>query len=166
MVSNTFSFSVDRDARRVVVTRRFAAPNALVWSAWTEAEYLNRWWGPEPYRVETKEMDFRVGGRWLYAMVGPEGVVGHSRVNYTSITPVTEFRAHSSFCNADGEAAPGWSGSEWQVRFTPENDATQVDIRINYSDLAVLEKVLEMGFREGFTQGLNQLEDLLAKQQA
>lgn len=163
MATKAFSFSVDRDANTIEVSRQFDARRELVWAAWTEAEHLDRWWGPEPYRAQTKELEFRVGGRWLYAMVGPEGVVGYSRANFTSITPISEFRSHSSFCDAEGQVTPGWKGSEWWVRFTPVGDATRVDVQIKYPDLAGMEKILEMGFRGGFTQGLDQLDKLLTR---
>jgi hypothetical protein len=36
-----------------------------------------------------------------------------------------------------------------------------VHITIQYDSLADLEKIIEMGFKEGFTMGLNQLDTLL-----
>ena len=164
MKNDSFTFSVDRDARAIRVSRRFAAPQAMVWSAWTEADLLERWWGHAPYPAETKEMDFREGGRWLYAMVGPDGAVGrYSRTAFLSITPRSEFRTHTAFCDAEGVVAPDWPGSNWQVRFTPEDDETRVDIEIRYTDLSILETIIDLGFREGFTRGLQQLADLLAE---
>jgi len=68
-----FNFLVDKENKKITVERSFNAPLDLVWSAWTEAEILDLWWAPKPYRTETKKMDFREGCRWHYCMVSPEG---------------------------------------------------------------------------------------------
>ena len=70
-----FDFTVDKATSTIYVTREFAADLDLVWDAFTKAEILDQWMGPKPYKVQTKEMDFREGGRWLYAMVSPENEV-------------------------------------------------------------------------------------------
>jgi uncharacterized protein YndB with AHSA1/START domain len=50
---------------------------------------------PKPYRLKTKEMDFREGGRWLYTMVAPgvalEDVKRYSLVEYIKIQPKSSF---------------------------------------------------------------------------
>ena len=69
-----FDFTVDKATATIHVTREFAADLDLVWDAFTKAEILDQWMGPKPWRVQTKEMDFREGGRWLYAMISPENV--------------------------------------------------------------------------------------------
>jgi uncharacterized protein YndB with AHSA1/START domain len=63
-----FDFTVDKNTATIYVTREFAADLDLVWDAFTKAEILDQWMGPKPWRVKTKEMDFREGGRWLYTM--------------------------------------------------------------------------------------------------
>ena len=51
--------------------------------------------------------------------------------------------------------------TEWTNTFTEENNITLVTIIAKYKTLADLETVIEMGFKEGFTMGLNQLDTLL-----
>ena len=71
MESNlSFNFEVNKENKTIAIQREFDADPQLVWSAWTTAELLDQWWGPRPWRAETKKMDFREGGHWLYAMVG------------------------------------------------------------------------------------------------
>ena len=71
--SLVMNFSVDKENNRVNVEREFAAPVGKVWAAWTQQELLDQWWAPRPWKARTKSMDFREGGTWLYAMVGPRG---------------------------------------------------------------------------------------------
>ena len=49
----------------VVVTRIFDAPVEEVWKAWSDPEYVKRWWGPAGFTSPSAEMDFRVGGASL-----------------------------------------------------------------------------------------------------
>ena len=83
-----FNFIVDKDNLSVKVERSYNAPLDLVWSAWTEAELLDKWWGPKPYHVETKSMDFSEGGTWLYAMVSPEGAKHWAIRKFLKIAPL------------------------------------------------------------------------------
>ena len=80
-----FDFYVNKENKTIHIKREFNADLELVWKAWTTAELLDRWWGPKPWKVETKTMDFREGGFWLYAMVSPEGEKHWSKANYISI---------------------------------------------------------------------------------
>lgn len=44
--------------KQIIITRLFDATPDVVWSAWTEPEYLNQWWAPEPWHAETKKWIF------------------------------------------------------------------------------------------------------------
>lgn len=46
------------------LTRRFDAPRALVWDAFTRPEQVARWWGPRKYAIAVEEFDLRPGGKW------------------------------------------------------------------------------------------------------
>ncbi|RYY11339.1 MAG: SRPBCC domain-containing protein, partial [Chitinophagaceae bacterium] len=68
-----FDFIVDKSTNTVFVNREFASELDSVWQAFTVKEILDQWWAPKPWQSRTKRMDFKVGGRRFYAMVGPEG---------------------------------------------------------------------------------------------
>lgn len=55
--------------------------------------------------------------------------------------------------------------TKWTNVFTEENNKTLVNISAKYNSLADLEMVIQMGFKEGFTMGLNQLDVLLSSLQ-
>ena len=154
-----FDFNLDKAAKTVYITREFNAPQALVWDAFTKAELLDQWSAPAPMRAKTKYMDFKVGGRRFYAMISPDGGEGWSVQEYTYITPKTNFKMYSAF--ADKDENRQLPGSEWDHHFSEQNGITKVSIAIFNESLARLEKMIEMGFKEGFTVNLNQLEGLL-----
>lgn len=160
-----FDFTVDKAAKTVFVTREFAAEQSLVWDAFTKQEILDQWWAPKPWVSKTKSMDFSVGGSRFYAMVSPEGQMRWSIQTYTSITPKTNFKYLNAF--ADKDENPELPGSEWDLNFSEQNRpdshrVTKVSITIYNESLDRLEKMIEMGFREGFTATLSILENLLA----
>ncbi len=155
-----FDFTVDKKAKTVYITREFDAGIDLVWDAFTKKEILDQWWAPKPYTSKTKAMDFKVGGRRFYAMVSPEGDEMWAIQKYTSITPKTNFKYLNAF--ADKDENPNLPGSDWDLTFTEQNGITKVSIIIYNDSLERMEKQLEMGFKEGFTMTLNELQNLLS----
>ncbi|MNU73486.1 hypothetical protein D3C71_629680 [compost metagenome] len=157
--SNRNEFTVDKASKTVFVTREFDADLSLVWDAFTTAEILDQWVAPKPWSSKTKFMDFKVGGRRFYAMVSPEGQERWAIQKYTSISPKTNFKLFNAF--ADKDENIDLPGSDWDYTFSEENGKTIVRIAIYNESLERLEKMIEMGFKEGFTMSLNNLEDLL-----
>jgi uncharacterized protein YndB with AHSA1/START domain len=65
--------STGNEIERMVVTRVFDAPRALVWKAWTDPKYVMQWWGPKGFTAPFCKIDFRVGGKFLCCMRSPDG---------------------------------------------------------------------------------------------
>lgn len=154
------SFEKNLAKKQLHIVREFKAPIEKVWRAWTEAELLDKWWGPRPWNAVTKKMDFKTGGQWLYAMVGPEGETHWSNVVFTAVGTNT-FDATSTFSDENGVPTPGLQAGNWHVVMKQTGDKTIVDVILSFNDEADLERMVAMGFEGGFTIGLNQLEELL-----
>lgn len=154
-----FDFTVDKATKTAVITREFDADLSLVWDAFTKPELLDQWVAPKPWSSKTKSMDFKVGGRRFYAMVSPEGQERWSIQEYRSITPKTNFKMYNTFADQDGN--PEMPGSDWDYNFSEENGITKVIITIYNESLARLERMIEMGFQEGFKMSIDNLEKLL-----
>ena len=56
----------------IVSTRTFNFPRELVYTAWTDAEHLKKWWGPAGFTNTFNEFDLRPGGKWKFTMHGPD----------------------------------------------------------------------------------------------
>lgn len=156
------NFSVDKENKKIKVEREFAAPVSKVWSAWTESHLLDQWWAPKPWKARTKTMDFREGGYWLYAMVGPDGSEHWSRADFKSIKPLKSYAGLDAFCDEAGNVNQTFPQSMWTNSFSERGDFTLVSVEVSYEKLEDLEKTLEMGFKEGFTAGLENLDELLS----
>ncbi|MEO8116065.1 MAG: SRPBCC domain-containing protein [Bacteroidota bacterium] len=153
-----FNFTVDKSTKTVFITREFDAGLSLVWDAFTKPEILDQWNAPEPWVSKTKYMNFEVGGKRLFAMVGPEGQALWSIQTYTSISPKTNFKMFNAFSDEHGN--PELPGSDWDYTFSEQNGMTTVNITIYNESLERMEKLME-GFRIGFTMTMKKLEDLL-----
>lgn len=156
-------FKVDKENKKVTITREFAAPVSTVWRAWTESKILDQWWAPKPWKAQTKSMDFRVDGSWHYAMVGPEGEQHFARADYNAITPQKSFTGKDSFTDAEGNITTTLPQSTWKVDFREENGSTIVTVLITFEKTEDFEQNLEMGFKEGMTAAMENLDDLIAK---
>ena len=154
-----FDFTVDKTTKTVFFNREFAADLSLVWDAFTKQEILDQWWAPKPWKSKTKFMNFEVGGRRFYAMVSPEGQEHWSIQEFTSISPTTNFKMSNAF--ADKDENPELPGSEWDYNFSEQNGTTKVSITIYNESFERMEKMIEMGFTEGFKMSMNNLENLL-----
>jgi len=158
-----FDFTVDKTTNTVFIKREFNAKLSLVWDAFTKPEILDQWGAPAPWVLRTKYMDFKVGGRRLYAMVSPEGQEFWSVQDFTSISPKTNLKYISGFTDKDENINPEFYGSENNLDFSEANGITTLNSSIKYKTLAILEMMVERGFREGTAATFNNLENLLTK---
>jgi uncharacterized protein YndB with AHSA1/START domain len=154
-----FDFTLDESKKTAFINREFDAELSLVWDAFTKPEILDQWWAPKPWASKTKVMDFEVGGRRFYAMVSPEGLERWSVQQYTSISPKTNFKYLNAF--ADEHENMELPGSEWNLDFSEKNGRTKLSVTIYNESRERMEKMIEMGFKEGFKMTLKHLEDLL-----
>jgi PhnB protein len=159
-----FDFTVDKTTNTVFVKREFNAELHLVWDAFTIPEILDQWWAPEPWKSKTKYMDFAVGGRRFYAMVSPEGEEHWSIQEFTSINPKTNFEFYDAFTDKEENINSEWPSSDWDLNFSKQDKMTTVHISIKHKSLADLEKIIQMGFKEGFTMALENLDQYIEAQ--
>jgi uncharacterized protein YndB with AHSA1/START domain len=89
----------------LVITRILDAPVELVWKAWTDPEYVKRWWGPKYYTSPTCKIDLRVGGKYVFSMQAPKeqgGQVSYSSGVYKEIVPLKRLEFTTSLSDKDG----------------------------------------------------------------
>lgn len=161
MTNNEMVFLKDMPNKKITVVKTFAAPLNKIWKAWTESEILDEWWAPKPYRAETKQMDFRVGGSWLYCMAGPDGYNSWCKENYKTIDFHKSITNSVSFCDEAGNENTDSPTMYWKKEFREAANGTILTIEITFDKEADMEMIIKMGFQEGFTAGLNNLDQLI-----
>lgn len=153
-----------RDAahKQIVVERLFEAPREKVWQAWTDSSVLEKWFAPKPWKAVTESFDFSVGGHWHYYMSGPDGEKVWGWVEYLTINPQNSYTALDAFCDETGKKSGDMPSMHWKNEFQDENGTTKVIVTITFSKEEDMNKIIEMGFEEGFSMGLDNLDALLA----
>jgi uncharacterized protein YndB with AHSA1/START domain len=152
-------FIINKETKTVSISQEFDAERDLVWDAYTKPELLDQWWAPKPWASRTKAMEFTEGGRRFYAMVSPDGQERWAVQKYTSITPKTNFKFFNAFADPDENLE--LPGSDWDLNFSEQKGTTKVSISIYNESLERLEKMVEMGFKEGTEMQLANLDELL-----
>lgn len=156
-------FTKDEAAKTMTVEREFNAPRSKVWQAWTTQALLEEWWAPKPWKAVTKSFDFREGGHWHYYMLGPDGTKSWCWAGYESTEPEERFSATDAFCDETGKVNTEMPQMHWVNVFEDHGDTTKVVVTTTFPSVEDMRKVIEMGVEEGFSMGLNQLDEVLAK---
>ena len=118
------------DLPEYVIDRKFDAPRALVWRAWTDPDILHRWYGPN---VETviHRFDLEPGGAWLNEMKFG-GQSHYSRMDFEEVTPQERLVWRHASTDADWNVAPNAMMPDWPkvllttVTFTEQANSTSV----------------------------------------
>jgi uncharacterized protein YndB with AHSA1/START domain len=156
-------FDKDLANNKITVTKHFNARPEIVWQAWTKQEILDQWWAPKPWKAETKKLEFKEGGTWLYSMVGPDNERHYAKVDYTKINAPKSFEGEDSFSDERGIVNADMPQAHWKVGFTSSGSGTDVTVTLTAKTADALEKMLEMGFEEGFKAGLGNLDEYLER---
>jgi uncharacterized protein YndB with AHSA1/START domain len=161
-----FDFTLDKEKKTAYINREFDAELSLVWDAFTKPEILDQWWAPKPLTSKTHVMNFEAGGRRFYSMVWPEGQEYWGVEQYTFIHPKTHIKWLASFTDKDENINAELPTCEWELNFSEQKRpdsyrVTKVSISVYFESPEDLEKMIAMGFKEGFTITINELANLL-----
>ena len=121
---------------------------------------LDQWWGPKPYRAETKTLDFSEGRHWLYAMVSPENEKHWGKVEYKGIEKEKYFIQTDGFCDENGNMNPDLPQSEMKTSYQAKENKTLMEILLTFDSTDDIDTTIEMGFKEGITICFEQLDEL------
>ena len=94
-------------------------------------------------------------------MVSPEGIIHWCRNDYQKIELLKNFSGLDAFCDENGAINTDFPRTVWTNTFTDNGETTTVNIVAKYEKLADLEQIIAMGFKEGFTMALGNLDEYL-----
>ena len=104
--NNMNATTVNVEKRDLVITRLFDAPVEQVWKAWTDPEYVTRWWGPTGFTSPSCKIDFREGGKFLFHMRAPKEFQGgqdfYTAGVYKKIVPLKLIEFSQGLADKDG----------------------------------------------------------------
>ena len=144
--------------REVVIRREFDAPARLLFEAYRNPEYLKRWLGPKGWPLTLCEMDFRKGGRFRFAMTGPDGIQGAPfGGEYLEIIPD---RKIAYVIDTYDELMTV------TLTYDEKDGKTTLTYHTLFGSVAMKNEHIGMGFEQGITSALDQLEDIVAEMRA
>jgi uncharacterized protein YndB with AHSA1/START domain len=142
--------------REIVLTRVLDAPRELVWRAFTEAEHVAQWWGPDGFRNTIHEMSVRPEGVWRFIMHGPDGTDYPNRIDFIEVVEPERL----VYWHGDDE--PGRSPSfHVTTTFEDEGGKTRLTMRLLFETKEARDRTVEFGAIEGGKQTLARLEAYL-----
>lgn len=157
----TLFFNNDYTNKKIGIKCILNAPLNVIWDAFTNHIIQEKWLGPEPYQVVTKDADFKEDGHWLYYMLSPKGEKYWSITHYKNIINNTSYEASDAFCDENGVVNPDFPQLNWQFHFSEKDGWVTVHVIITLTSEKEMKQLLEMGFEEGYRMSINQLQKLL-----
>jgi uncharacterized protein YndB with AHSA1/START domain len=147
--------------RELSITRVFDAPARLLFEAYSKPEHLMQWFGPKGWPLTLCEVDFRVGGRYRFAMTGPSGVQNTPfGGEYLEIMPNRKIVFDDAF------ETPGAEKMIITVTFEESDGKTTVTMHTLFASVAMKNEHLHGGFEIGVGSGFDQLADVVASMRA
>jgi uncharacterized protein YndB with AHSA1/START domain len=111
--------------KTVSINRIFDLPIHKVWEAWSKPEYFVKWWGPKEFSCPYCSIDFKVGGKYLAAMRGPDGKDIWSTGTYREIVPQEKIMYTDHFADSEGNIV---GGSEYDMPSMPMESTVTVTL--------------------------------------
>jgi uncharacterized protein YndB with AHSA1/START domain len=158
-----------KEKERMVITRIFDAPRALVWKAWTDPQYVMQWWGPKGFTAPVCKIDFRVGGKFLCCMRSPDAQEGWNGGEYYEIVPQEKIVYSMYFADAQGNKVdPAELGMEHEAiegarDMVMFEDYGQGQTKITLIGNETMEEATKSGQLEGWNEILDKVAGVLAQ---
>ncbi|TGV00609.1 SRPBCC domain-containing protein [Flavivirga rizhaonensis] len=144
----------DLKNRTLTIEKTFNAPVQLVWDAWTQSEHILKWWAPKGMDIKVIEHDFKVGGKWKYAMPMPDGNKFISEGIYKEIVTLKKIVTSADF-------KPMTENVELQTYFEADGENTKFVFKVIHATEAYCKQQEEMGFYNGWGSAFERLETTL-----
>ncbi len=154
--------TVETKEKAIIFTRTFDAPRELVFETYTTCEHLMNWWGPRTWPLNYCKMDFRPGGTWHYCMKGPnEGDESWGIAKYKEIDEPEKIVYNDYFSDKDGNINSDMPAFDTIITFSKDGNKTIVKVVSEVGSKEEVDKLVEMGMIEGFTETWDRLEEHL-----
>jgi uncharacterized protein (TIGR03086 family) len=141
----------------ILITRVFDSSPEKVFRAWTEPQFVRRWWGREDAPLVICDIDLRPGGDWRYVSRTAEGVELGWHGTYLEVEAPHRLVSTEVF-----EGYPD-AQSQNTLTLTPgEGDKTVLEVRVLHTSKANRDGHVDSGMEHGLQQSLNAVDEVLA----
>src|SRR5918999_649226 len=139
---------------QIRITREFDAPKHLVYKAFTTPELVKRWWHAKRGEMKVAEIDLRVGGRWRYVMVTPDGFEVAFHGEYREIVPnerIVSTEVYEGMPEAEAVNT---------LTLTEADGRTTLTVLVQHSSKEHRDAHIESGMEAGMQDALDLLEQV------
>lgn len=154
------SHAEPESARELTITRTFDVPARILFEAHAKPELVAEWFGPKGYPLALCEIDFRVGGRYRFAMKGPDGAL---------MTPFggeyLAIEANRKIAYSNTFELPGAETMIVTVTFDEAGGRTRLTHHTLFASVAMKDLHVGWGYEAGLGSALTQLAELGARQE-
>jgi uncharacterized protein YndB with AHSA1/START domain len=142
--------------QEILITREFDAPRHLVYEAYTNPDLVRRWWHAKRGEMTVCDIDLRVGGRWRYVMVTPEGMEVAFHGEYREIVPNERIVSTEVY-----EGMPDAEALD-TLTLTEVDGRTRLEILVEHASKEHRDAHIESGLEAGLQDALDLLEEVAA----
>ncbi|MFC5290328.1 SRPBCC family protein [Actinokineospora guangxiensis] len=143
--------------RTLVITREFDAPAHLVWRVNTEPELIRRWWHANRGEVTECAVDLRVGGKWRWVQVTPDGYEVAFSGEYREIDPGRRLVSTELF---EGSGLTEADASVNTVTLTEVDGRTTMRVEVVHTKPEHRTAHIESGMEAGMQDAYDMLEEI------
>jgi uncharacterized protein YndB with AHSA1/START domain len=153
--------TTDPEALTMTLEAEFDASVDRLWSAFTDPQQLERFWGPPGWPARFPEFDFTPGGRARYVMTSPKGEESWGSWEFLSIDAPRGFTVLDAFANEEGAPLEGMPVMRVVFAFEATANGSRLVNTTYFASSEALEQVVAFGAVEGSTLAINQLDLVL-----
>ncbi|GAA3466202.1 alpha/beta fold hydrolase [Nonomuraea roseola] len=153
---------IDKSGNTIHIRRTYVAGVDRVWWAWTDAEAISRWWGPQGWAATVYEMDVRPGGRWRFQIAPVDGSAAPVRsvATYKVVVARAELAYDDAFAD-EAWQSDGTGTFPTAVTFASSGTGCTVQVAASFPDGQALQRAVELQMAEGYAEALDRLGSLL-----
>jgi len=145
---------------QILITREFDAPKRLVYRAWTTPELVKRWWNAKRGEMTVAEIDLRVGGRWRYAMVTPDGVEVAFHGEYLEIVPNERIVSTETYEGLPEGVTEEEGTTVNTATFAEKDGRTTLTVLVQAPSRESRDAIVDSGMEAGLQDALDLLEEV------
>jgi len=145
---------------QILITREFDAPKRLVYRAWTTPELVKRWWNAKRGEMTVAEIDLRVGGRWRYAMVTPDGVEVAFHGEYLEIVSNERIVSTETYEGLPEGVTEEEGTTVNTATFAEKDGRTTLTVLVQAPSRESRDAIVDSGMEAGLQDALDLLEEV------
>jgi len=148
----------------VIITRTLKAPRQLVWDAWTQAEHVEKWWGPKGMTTSVVKIDLKEGGERHYIMTSPDGKAFPVIGEFNEIVEPEKIVTTDHFGEEYQKIMPKEMFPKkivMTILFDEVEEGTELTLTISHMDQEDYDKHMRMNPTHGWNASFDSLVDYL-----